>query len=518
MIICSVSQLGKVYSGNWLFKNVNLDIHQNDRIGIIGENGAGKTTLFNILSGNEMQDNGEIFLKKGIQVGYVKQIPNHSIQTVIDLLQSPFIELVRIRSKIQEIEELFASDRTFNSEALLKEYGELLAEYERKGGYQIKVSISKVASGLNIDKEMMNKPLSILSSAEQMKVGLAIALLKQPELLLLDEPTNHLDFSSIEWLEDFIGKYDGAVIIISHDGVFLDRTVHKIMEVEDGKLSLYHGNYSYFAEEKNRTLLNTFKNYKDQQKEITGMKRSIAWLHERGFFSRAKNMEHALNKIELINKPILERPKMKLMIDYDIDQYGENILKIRNVYKSYENKGILKNINLHITYSEKVAIIGGNGVGKSTLLKILADEVIPDKGTRIQHNSVKIGYLAQDIKFDTNKTLLAAFRDEIAVDEVEAASILKQFLFDGELLHRNLTNLSGGERVRFQLATALTKRVNLLILDEPTNHLDMKSKEIVRKALADFKGTIIAIVHDRQILAEVFNRVYLLENGKLIEM
>ncbi|NGP46899.1 ABC-F family ATP-binding cassette domain-containing protein [Bacillaceae bacterium SIJ1] len=517
MKICKVSNLGKIYDGQWIFNRVNFEIGKNEIMGIIGRNGVGKTTLLKILTGQETADNGEITLENGVNIGYVAQIPT-SDQTVYEVLLEPFRECIELRNRLEQIEKDLSAPENQESDQLndvLNIYSKIYDDFERAGGYLYEFEIDKVVIGLQLNN-FLEKKFNHISSSEQTKVELAVALLKKPALLLLDEPTNHLDISTFSWLERFIKSYKGSVIIVSHDRIFLNRTVTKIFELEDGQLTSYIGNYDNYQVEKQAQTQLQLKKFKDQRKEILRNEESINWLHERGFFSRAKSKEKSLAKIKQIKQPILERPELNLNLEYDIPD--ENKIKVNNVFLSQEGKTILDNVCLNVESNEKIAIVGKNGVGKSSLLGIIAGMIKPDKGLIQKGSKAKIGFLSTLNPVISNRSLLDEFRRHVAVDEEIAKEILENALFTKEMLKNKVNQLSGGERVRFQLAQMAANKVTILILDEPTNHLDIPTREILESQLKQFRGAIIVVSHDRYFIRSVCKKVYLLENKQIMDI
>ena len=348
-------------------------------------------------------------------------------------------------------------------------------------------------------------------------------LLESPDILLLDEPSNHLDVSSIEWLEGYLKSYKGTVIVISHDRYFLDRVVTKIVEIEDGETSFYNGNYSYYVKEKQRRVFEAFEAFKDQQKKIKAMEKAIKQLRQwaiqadnEKFFKRAESMQKRLDKMDKVDKPLIDQPKIKL--DFaEADRSGKDVVSIKGIYKSFEEKRVLEDLYLDIRYGESTALIGDNGSGKSTIIKSILGEVIPDRGEIKLGSNTKIGYLPQNIIFNNEElTVLEAFREDITISEGEGRGILAKFLFYGERVFKKVKNLSGGEKSRLKLCKLIQNHINLLILDEPTNHLDIDSREMLEEALEEFKGTILFISHDRFFINKLAERICAIEDKKII--
>lgn len=518
MIICSVNQIGKMYAANIIFEYISLQIQAKDRIGLVGRNGCGKTTLLKLLAGRETADRGEIHWAKGAKIGYLAQIPEYDPNfTTKDVLMTAFAELIDIGAKMKQLELEMGSEANGEKlEKLLTDYGHIQDQFTLKGGYEIEANIEKIVNGLNIC-DLVEKKFSTLSGGEKTKVGLALILLKAPDLLLLDEPTNHLDLMAVEWLGKFLQEYEGTVVIVSHDRYFLDEVVTKIFDMEDGELECYHTNFSGYMKEKEERLLKEFQAYEEQQKKIKKMKEAIKRLREwanranppsEGLHKRARNMERALERMEKLNRPTLHRKKMVLEMESS-KRSGNDVLLFEGVSKHFDDQQLFNNIDIHVTYQQRVAIVGENGTGKSTLIKMILQQTEADEGNVKLGSNVKIGYLPQHIVAeDADETVLDAFRSKVTVTEGEARHILARFLFYGHMVFRKASQLSGGERMRLRLAELMYQDTNLLILDEPTNHLDVESREVLEEALEDYNGTILAVSHDRYFLNKLFNKIY----------
>lgn len=528
MILCSAQQLSKMYGANPVFDKINLEIHKEDRIGLIGRNGSGKTTLFKLLAQIEPADEGEIHVQKGARIGYLAQVPDYMNEiTVYEVLKQPFADILKVENQMKTVADDMAAPELNSGKLnhLLEKYDHLQQTFEQNGGYEMASNIRKVIHGLGIAEDLLDRAFVSLSGGEKTKVSLATALLEEPDLLLLDEPTNHLDLGSIEWLEDFLRNYRGAVMIVSHDRYFLDRVVTKIVDLEDREVSNYRGNYSAYVEEKEARLLAEFQQYQEQQKKIKKMKETIKQLRDwanranppnEKFYRRAKSMEKALDRMEKVKRPILERRKLGLEFESG-GRSGRDVVALEEVSKSFGEQLLFEKVDMLIRFQEKSAIIGENGSGKSTLLKIMLGELDPDSGTCRLGSGVKSGYLSQaGLEGYDDDTVLGTFRDQVVLTEGNARNILARFLFYGPHVFRKVRDLSGGERMRLRLAQLMYQDVNLLILDEPTNHLDIESREVLEEALQDFDGTILAVSHDRYFLNRLFERIYWLENQGLI--
>ncbi|SIR90930.1 ATPase components of ABC transporters with duplicated ATPase domains [Bacillus cereus] len=526
MTICSVNNVTKSFGGNIIFENISLEIKNGERVGLVGRNGSGKTTIFQLLTGMESLDAGAIHMKKGTRIGHVAQIPKFDEgMTVYDVLSSAFKAEKELERELRTLEKNMAEEREPSAlQRLMERYGVIQEKFAFLGGYEIEANMMKVANGLQVT-ELFPRSFLELSGGEQTKVSLAYMLLQKPDLLLLDEPTNHLDLFAVEWLEQFLKEYNGTVMVISHDRYFLDEVVTKIFDLEDGEIHVYHTNYSQFVEEKEERLLQEFQAYQEQQKKIKKMKEAIKRLREwanqanppnEGLHKRARSMERALERIEKLKKPILERKQMGLQFEGQ-ERSGKDVVVMKEVSKGFADHPLFNEANLHVRFQERAAIVGRNGTGKTTLLKLLLEEIEPDAGEIRIGSSVKIGYLSQHAYGNMKSNVLEAFREYVAVTEGEARHILAKFLFYGPAVFKKVTQLSGGEKMRLRLAQLMYQDINFLILDEPTNHLDIESREVLEEALEQYNGTILAVSHDRYFLNKLFEKTYWIDDRKLFE-
>ncbi len=526
MTICSVNNVTKSFGGNIIFENISLEIKNGERVGLVGRNGSGKTTIFGLLTGMESLDTGAIHMKKGTRIGHVAQIPKFDeAMTVYDVLSSAFKVEKELEKEMHALEKNMAEEQEQSSlQKLMERYGVIQEKFAFLGGYEIEANIMKVANGLQVTN-LFSRVFTELSGGEQTKVSLAYMLLQKPDLLLLDEPTNHLDLFAVEWLEQFLKEYTGTVMVISHDRYFLDEVVTKIFDLEDGEIHVYHTNYSQFVEEKEERLLQEFQAYQEQQKKIKKMKEAIKRLREwanqanppnEGLHKRARNMERALERIEKLKRPILERKQMGLQFEGQ-ERSGKDVVLMKEVSKGFAGRPLFEQANLHVRFQERAAIVGRNGTGKTTLLKLLLKEMEPEAGAIRVGSSVKIGYLSQHTYENMKSNVLEAFRENVAVTEGEARHILAKFLFYGPAVFKKVTQLSGGEKMRLRLAQLMYQDINFLILDEPTNHLDIESREVLEEALEQYNGTILAVSHDRYFLNKLFEKTYWIDECKLFE-
>ncbi|BCB35313.1 ABC transporter ATP-binding protein uup [Bacillus cereus] len=526
MTICSVNNVTKSFGGNIIFENISLEIKNGERVGLVGRNGSGKTTIFQLLTGMESLDAGAIHMKKGTRLGHVAQIPKFDeSMTVYEVLSSAFKIEKELEREMRTLEKHMAEEQESSVlQKLMERYGIIQEKFAFLGGYEIEANIMKVANGLQVT-ELFPRSFLELSGGEQTKVSLAYMLLQKPDLLLLDEPTNHLDLFAVEWLEQFLKEYNGTVMVISHDRYFLDEVVTKIFDLEDGEIHVYHTNYSRFVEEKEERLLQEFQAYQEQQKKIKKMKEAIKRLREwanqanppnEGLHKRARSMERALERMEKLKKPILERKQMGLQFEGQ-ERSGKDVVVMKEVSKGFADHPLFNEVNLHVRFQERAAIVGRNGTGKTTLLKLLLEEIEPDAGEIRIGSSVKIGYLSQHAYGNMKSNVLEAFREYVAVTEGEARHILAKFLFYGPAVFKKVTQLSGGEKMRLRLAQLMYQDINFLILDEPTNHLDIESREVLEEALEQYNGTILAVSHDRYFLNKLFEKTYWIDERKLFE-
>ncbi|HEX3076727.1 MAG TPA: ABC-F family ATP-binding cassette domain-containing protein, partial [Lachnospiraceae bacterium] len=520
MFEVSLDGVKKYMDATLVLKNISFTVSEGEKVGIVGENGSGKTTILKLIAGIIKLhhcagypyapvppgfDEGWVNTPKGVVISYLDQIPQYSEHVkVIDVLKLAFDELYQIESELHQLEELMQHQEGVELDRTLKKYSELAQSYEFKGGYQVNEKLNRICKGLNFSDTFLNQDFNVLSGGEKTTVALGKLLIDAPDILLLDEPTNHLDMESVEWLEGYLKNYKGTVIVVSHDRYFLDHVVSKIVEIEDMESESYKGNYSDYMNQKEEKLRIQLANYRDQKKKMNAMEDSIKQLREwalkadnNKFFKRAASIQIKLDKMERIEKPVIDKQNMKLNFK-DTERSGKVVIKATELSKSFTSKTILSKADLMVSYGERVALIGSNGCGKTTFLKMLLGEVCPDSGSVELGASVMLAYLPQNLSFpDEELTVLDYFREDINILEGKAREFLAKFLFYGGNVYKKIKHLSGGEKIRLKLSKLLFEGVNLLILDEPTNHLDTVSIESIEEALSDFKGTIFLISHDR---------------------
>ncbi|QJD85395.1 ribosomal protection-like ABC-F family protein [Cohnella herbarum] len=518
----------KKYNGAQLvLENVTFELHHGEKAGLVGRNGSGKSTLLRMVSKLDSPDEGLLTIRKDAKIGYLEQIPAEvANRSVYDVLALGYRDLLDCRSAMAELEVQMSGPEAAAQpellERLLREYSELQERFEREDGYELDARIDQVANGLRIERGWYARAYSSLSGGEKTKVGLASQLLRKPDLLLLDEPTNHLDLDGVEWLEEYLIKYEGACLIVSHDRYFLDRVVTRIIELEDGESSNYHTNYTQYVKEKEERLLQEFADYQEQQKKLKKMRETIKQLMEWGkvggnekFFRRAASMQKALDRIEKLKRPAIDRKEAEFELK-PLERSGKRVIGFEGVSKRFGDTVILDRASGMLEYGERVMLIGRNGSGKSTLLKIILEEERADEGKIALGSRVEIGYLAQQqYPKDPKQSVLAYFRQEAAMEEGEARSRLAAYLFFGADVFKPVSLLSGGEWTRLRLALLVLRKPNLLILDEPTNHMDIASREALEEALEEYPGTLLAVTHDRYLINRLSRKIWELDRGRI---
>ena len=528
-MIINMNSVKKYYAANLVLADVNLEIREGERVGLIGRNGAGKTTIFKMITGEFAPDGGLLTIRRGTKVGCLAQIPDYQDETTVyEVLGRGYAAVRKCKVDMGELEVQMTRAEVYEDEKrlqkVLAQYDQLREAFERGGGYEMEAHIEMVARGLGVPQAQYQRPFASLSGGEKTKVGLAALLIEKPDLLLLDEPTNHLDMKAIEWLEQFLLDYDGTVVVISHDRYFLDKVVTKVIEIEDGEAFTYHANYSGYQTEKEERLMREFAQYQEQQKKIKQMKEAIKQLIDWGnrgnppnpsFHRRAASMQKALDRMEKLKRPILERKAIDLKLEQN-DRSGKRVAVLEEIAKTYGQRRLFQGVSEVLTYGDRVFLIGDNGAGKSTIFKMLLGKETPDEGAVRLGSRVEVGYLAQEeAPHEETKTVLQFFRDEVKLEEGQARYQLTRFLFYGSDCFKAVRSLSGGEWTRLRLALLMHRRPNLLLLDEPTNHLDIDSREALEEALEEFQGTILAISHDRYFINKLAEKVWALENGQL---
>ncbi len=521
MIEIAVNDLSKYYGSNHVIKGISFEIMKGEKVGLLGKNGSGKTTLFKILSGAEEYESGSIVKSSGKSIEVLEQIPVFRVEyTVEEVLRTAFEEIAVIVSELMQLERLINTDP---AEKLLMKYGQLQTKYEALGGYEIEGKIDRICTGMKLGQEMRRQLFSDLSGGEKTRVNLARILLRNADILLLDEPTNHLDMASIQWVEEFLGGFKGTVVVISHDRCFLDNVAGRILEIEDGKMNFYEGNYSYYAQEKAKRFQLLSDQYEQQQTKIRQLeaaaKRMHAWakiadnpaMHKRAF-----SMEKRIERIDRIDRPAEVK---KLTAEFKGSHFSsEDVASFVDISKAYNGKQLLEAINIRVRKNDRIAVIGENGCGKSTLVKLLMGEEMPDHGNACMGSSTKTAYMPQSIEFeDGEATVLDTVRNALEISEEKARNILAGFQLKGKDVLKKSGTLSGGEKSRVKLCILMQGSSNFLLLDEPTNHLDIASREWIEAAVSQFKGTILFISHDRYFINKFATRIWEIKDGGITD-
>ena len=500
-----------------ILNGLSFQVDSGERVGLLGKNGAGKTTLFRMLTGELEPDEGEIQLGAGRRVGLISQIPVYPAgYTVEDVLRSAFARMYRMKDEMDAL--ALRMEQGASDETTLRRYGELNARFEGLGGWDTDTAVNKVAGGLSIPQDMRQREFDCLSGGEKTRVNLGRLILEDTDILLLDEPTNHLDLQATEWLEEYLRKFRGTVVTISHDRYFLDRTVTRIIEIQDGKAEFYSGNYSFYAIEKERRYQERMKQYLKEQAKIQQLEKAAEQMHLWAFMGndalhkRAFSMEKRIERMRTTQKPTKAR---KLEARFQSREFkGDEVLQIKGLAKSFGEKRLFGDVYLRCEGGERIALLGENGTGKTTLLNILMGLERPDSGSVRLGPSVKAAYLPQVIHFDhPERTILDTMLYELDITPQSARNRLAAYQFTGEDVFKQVSVLSGGELSRLRLCMLMDESINLLILDEPTNHLDIDSREWLEEAVEAFDGTLLFVSHDRYFINRFATRVWELENG-----
>ena len=516
MIVLSCKNISKSYGIDEILKDVTLSINEGDRVGIIGANGEGKSTLFKILSKQLSFDDGEIFIDKNKTLGYLAQhLDLDTKNTIYNEMLLVFSDLIRLEEKLLDLEnkmnEPYDESKADYHNKIINDYNTSQELYSHRGGYTYKGEINKVLKGLGFSEEDFDKEISKLSGGQKTRVALCKLLLLSPDILLLDEPTNHLDLEAIEWLEEYLKSYKGTILVISHDRFFLDSVTNRTFQVINGHVNCYNASYTKFLELREKDYESQLKAYNLQQAEI---KRQEAIIEKFRSFNREKSIraaesrEKALDRMEKIDAPDEEKGPAKIKFETSVKS-GYDVLHAENLSKSFGDKHLFSNLSLDLKRGEKIALIGENGRGKTTLFNILMDKIKPDSGVKVLGTNVNIGYYDQEqSNLCEDKTIIDEVWDdfpELTTSQVRGA--LATFLFTGEDVFKTINKLSGGEKCRINLLKLMLSRSNLLLLDEPTNHLDILSREALEEAILSYDGTLIVISHDRYFLNKVINRI-----------
>ncbi|MCF6464040.1 ABC-F family ATP-binding cassette domain-containing protein [Clostridium sp. Cult1] len=515
MIVLSCNNISKTYVVDKILEDISFTIENGQKIGLIGLNGSGKTTLFNILVGDIPKDQGDIYVQKDLNIGYLRQHADmNSSKTLFQECLQVFDPLIQMEKNLRNLEhEISHESAKGESEKLnqlMTQYSNILEEFNNLNGYGYESEIKGVLKGLGFKDEEFDKNVKVLSGGQKARLSLAKLLLEKPDILLLDEPTNHLDIDAIRWLESYLLEYKGAALIISHDRYFLDNVVTKIFHLENLRLKTYNTNYSRFMEERKKELELLKKNYENQQKEIKRQEEIIRRFYNYGgqrYIRQAQSRQKLLDRMKIIDKP-MDSKKVKFTFEPKIKS-GKEVLRVEQLGKSFEEFKLLEDINFTIYRGEKVGLIGPNGIGKTTLFKMILGHIPYDTGSITLGHQVHTGYFDQEqTKLNLNKTIIdEIWDDNPKFDHYQIRSILSRFLFIGDDIFKEIEELSGGERGRLALLKMMLSKANFLLMDEPTNHLDIYSKEVLEDAIKDYEGTLLVISHDRYFLNKVTDKI-----------
>lgn len=520
-MILNATNISKSFGSNEIIKDATFLVNEHEKVAIVGVNGAGKTTLLKILTGEESADSGSITLAKDAKLGYLRQINNvDSALSIIDELYTVIEPILKMEKRMSQMQEDMKHLTGSELEELYSSYTALTHSYELMDGYAAKSRVVGILKGLGFEEIDFDRKINTLSGGQKTRVFLAKLLLEEPDIILLDEPTNHLDLRSIEWLESYLLNYKGAVIIVSHDRYFLDKIVSKVIDIENGNVQMYLGNYTDFSNKKQMLLDAKMKEYLNQQQEIKHQEAVITKLKQ---FNREKSIKRAesrqkqLEKIERVEAPQTYSENMRLSLDISKES-GKDVLTVHNLSKSFDQKKLFWDINFEIKRGERVAIIGDNGTGKTTLLKIINGLLEPDTGEVIYGSNVSVAYYDQEHQvLHMDKTLFDELSDTYPdMTNTQIRNILAAFLFTGEDVYKKIADLSGGERGRVSLVKLMLSKANFLLLDEPTNHLDIVSKDVLENALNNFPGTVCYVSHDRYFINKTATRILDLTENRLL--
>ena len=518
-MVLSTANISKSFAGETLIEDADILINEGEKAALVGINGSGKTTFLKIVAGEMSPDSGIVTFAKNTSFAYLKQINNIDTDLTIEE------ELTTVIKPILDMEERFLKLQEEISKANEKELDALYAEYDRlqhalelNDAYMAKSKLTGILKGLGFIEEEFSRKVSTLSGGQKTRVYLAKILLTEPDIILLDEPTNHLDLSSIEWLESYLNNYKKAVLIVSHDRYFLDKIVTKVIDIDNKKVETYNGNYTEFIKKKKELKESAMRAYLNCEAQIKRQEEVIEKLksfNREKSVKRAESRQKALDRIERIDKPTEERSDMDLFFSQSIES-GKDVLHIEGLSKSFDHRKLFENVNIDVKRGEHIAILGDNGTGKTTLLKILNNLTEPDSGYIRFGTNVSIAYYDQEHQvLDRNKTIFDEIHDEHPdMNNTEVRNVLASFLFTGDEVFKPISSLSGGERGRVSLAKIMLSTANLIILDEPTNHLDITSKEILENAIREFKGTVIYVSHDRYFINQTATRILYLKDNK----
>ncbi|WP_218923020.1 ABC-F family ATP-binding cassette domain-containing protein [Bacillus cereus] len=514
MILLQVNALSKLYGAETILANIKLEVQTKDRIALVGRNGAGKSTLLKIIAGELSHDGGEIIKPKDVSIGYLAQ--NTGLETSLtiwDEMLTVFTHLQQMETKLRRLEQEMGKEENFSNEAtyerLLADYDQLQLNYKDQGGYQYEADIRSILSGLGFPVEMHQTTISTLSGGQKTRLALGKLLLTKPDLLILDEPTNHLDIETLTWLEQYLQGYPGAILIVSHDRYFLDKLVTQVYEISNKESRRFVGNYSKYLDLKSALYEQEMKRYEKQQDEIAKLEDFVQKNIARASTTkRAQSRRKQLDRMELLTRPLGDSKSASFHFDIE-KQSGNDVLQVNNATIGYDENPIIEHVTMRLTRGDSVALVGPNGIGKSTLLKSIVNKLPLLNGDVSFGSNVSVGYYDQEqANLTSSKRVLNELWDEYPLQpEKEIRTILGNFLFTGDDVLKPVSSLSGGQKARLALAKLMMQKSNLLILDEPTNHLDLNSKEILENALIDYPGTLLFVSHDRYFINRVTTTV-----------
>ena len=521
MIDISVSNLVKEFEvGHKILDGLTFQVDTGERVGLLGPNGCGKTTLLRILTGVMDYDEGDVVIAPGKRMGLISQIPVYPAgYTVEDVLATAFEPLREMEREMAALAEQMGEG---TDPALLARYDKLTAAFEAAGGYETDTKTNKVCNGLTIPQSMREQLFDKLSGGEKTRVNLARLILEDTDILLLDEPTNHLDLRATEWLEEYLDKFKGTVLTVSHDRYFLDKVVNRIVEIQAGKAEFYSGNYSFYVVEKERRYEEKLRQYEKEQAKIEQLEKAAEQMRVWAYsgmdktFKRVKSMEKRIERMRTTDRPTKER---KMEVRFGEREFrGDEVLTIKGLTKSFGERTLFSNLSLEVAGGERIALLGDNGSGKTTLLKILLGEEEPDAGKVRMGPTVKVGYLPQHVHFDhPERNLVDTLIYEQDCTAQTARNRLAAFKFRGEDVFKPVSALSGGEQSRLRLCMLMDEKINLLILDEPTNHLDIQSREWIEEAVEEYEGNLLFVSHDRYFIDRFASRIWMLEDGHITD-
>lgn len=519
-MLLACQNISKAFGTKEILHDVNFHINEKEKIAIVGINGSGKTTLLKIIMGEETPDNGQVIIAKDTTIGYLSQHQDISFDnTIYGEMLATKQYILDLETSIRKLEKNMKHAEGEELEKILETYNRLSSKYDRDNGYSYESEITGVLKGLGFSPEDYDRHINTLSGGQKMRIALGRLLLTRPDLIILDEPTNHLDMPSISWLEGFLASYSGSVLIVSHDRYFIDRIVTKVIEIDNKKATIYHGNYTYFADKRAELRASMMKAYLNQQAQIKHHEAVITKLKQfnrEKSIKRAESREKMLDKIDVLDKPTEITSEMRLTLEPSVES-GNDVLTVSHLAKSFGKEALFTDLDFEIKRGEKVALIGGNGTGKTTILKMINHIVSKDAGTIALGSRVHIGYYDQEHQMlSLHKTIFEEISDAYPdLNNTKIRNVLAAFLFTGDDVFKKIEDLSGGERGRVSLAKLMLSPANFLILDEPTNHLDIQSKSILEDAIRSYTGTVLVVSHDRYFINRIATRILELKDQKL---